>query len=209
MQLKEFQNHNIEVFSNYDDLIKVIGIKLSDLIKSNHTDMTSLSLYTGISLSSLHKLKRGVGNPTLSSIFRLANFFGAPITFFFSLNDKEVDESNFQTISVFDLDTYGTLESDEKLFIQKNDLDDIDFCIKINTTAFSPIYDKGMILNISKNSEINSGDIIFVSSKYGNSLRRMLKIDPNTNIYLSLDKSSSIDDFNEIKVYGKVIEISR
>jgi transcriptional regulator with XRE-family HTH domain len=207
MGLKNYHEENIDRFGSYDDLVKLIAIKLSTLIVANKCEMKYLSNYTNISLSSLHKLKRGEGNPTISNIFKIANFFGVPIGFFFTVNELEISQTGLKSFSLYDLETYGMNPSKESMFLRRDEFSNIDYTIRINTTTYAPTYQSGVILYISEKAVINSGDIVFVSSKNGNALRRVLQIS-SENIYISIDSSSKVDDFQNLEIYGTVMGIS-
>ena len=207
MELVRYCQEHKERFGSYEDLVAIIASKLSTLITSTDCEVKSLSNYTGISLSSLHKLKRGEGNPTISNIFKIANYFGVPIGFFFTADESEIKKTSLKSFPVYDLDTFGISKSKANIFIKESQFDNVDYTIRINTTVYAPIYQPGVILYISKESIIESGDIVFVASKNGNALRRVLHVN-SKSVYISIDASSNIDDTPSLKVYGKVLGVS-
>ena len=59
--------------------IGILANNLRSLMKTLNIDSSELSKKTGIALTTINGLKRGAGNPTLSTLYQLAEFFDVSI----------------------------------------------------------------------------------------------------------------------------------
>jgi SOS-response transcriptional repressor LexA len=133
-------------------------------------DSSELSKKTGIGLTTINGLKRGAGNPTLSTLYQLAEFFDVSIG---QLTEKDLSVTGKTARIVYEI---PLLILDELLEFLKNQnkykntiSTELDvwkpnkyYSIKVNNNAMSPLFEKGSIFVITQDVHVHDGDIVLV-----------------------------------------------
>ena len=137
------------------------------LMKINETDVAELSKATGVAITTINGLRKGSGNPTLSTLQSIADFFKISIGYLTEkcLSDTKlkfalveipligiqdlhhflVDKTNFKTTISLEIENIGNL-----------------FAVKINNNSMAPHFEKGTVFVISHETLPQDGDIVLV-----------------------------------------------
>lgn len=148
----------------------MLASNLRSLMSSFNIDSSELSKKTGIALTTINGLKRGVGNPTLSTLHQLAEFFNISIG---QLTEKNLSTASQSPRIVYEIPLLTLDELSEFLNNQnkyKNTIStELDswkpnkyYSIKINNNAMSPLFEKGSIFVVAQDVHIHDGDIVLV-----------------------------------------------
>lgn len=150
--------------------IGILASNLHHLMHEFNIDSSDLSKKTGIALTTINGLKRGVGNPTLSTLYQLADFFNVSVG---QLTETKLSADTKKLRTVYEI---PLLALDELLdFLKdknkyKNTIsteldswkDDKYYAIKINNNAMSPLFERGSIFVIIHDALVHDGDIVLV-----------------------------------------------
>ena len=188
-----------------------IANNLRTLMFQNNIDSIELSKKTGIALTTINLLKKGGGNPTLSTLLTVANYFGITLN---ELTTGTIHKKIFE-IPLIDI-------SESELFNtkQKNHRDTIScemenseiaagcFAVKMNNNSLSPFFEKGTIFIIDSKKLPQDGDIVLV--KFGESLPcfRKIFIEADSHYFKSVSEimTSSVVKTQDYSLCGVVIK---
>lgn len=169
--------------------LNLLAENLRNLMFKNNLDALTLSKETNIALSTINALKRGAGNPTLSTLLTLANYFGLTL----SELAESTRQSNKQIIEIplLELSEVSAYQLNKKYSdtfaceIENNEEDD-SFAIQISNSALAPFFEKGTIFVVSRHKLPQDGDIVLV--KFGESLPcfRKIFIEANHHYFKSI-----------------------
>lgn len=150
--------------------IGILANNLRSLMHIFNIDSAELSKKTGIALTTINGLKRGSGNPTLSTLYQLAEFFDISIG---QLTEKNLSVGDKATRVVYEiplliLDELLDFLKDQNKY--KNSIStELDswkpnkyYAIKVNNNAMSPLFEKGSIFVIAQDICVHDGDIVLV-----------------------------------------------
>ena len=174
--------------------LSLFSENLRSLMFKSKIDSARLSEQTGIAVSTLNSLKRGEGNPTLSTLLSLANFFNISLSDLAenSLSGNKVKDSSQFEIPLLEITEIGNY-FDHKLENISTIADDLQnedaafcFAIKINNNSLAPIFDKGTTFILATNKRPQDGDIVLV--QFGNNLPcfRRIFIEGNSYFFKSI-----------------------
>lgn len=161
-------NKKISISSETD--IGILANNLRHLMHEYNIDASEISKKTGIALTTINGLKRGVGNPTLSTLQQLADFFSVSIG---KLTETNLSVDAKKSSIVYEI---PLLSLDELLIFLRDknkykhtisaELDywkpDKYYAIKINNNAMSPLFEKGSIFVMIHDSRVHDGDIVLI-----------------------------------------------
>ena len=177
------QEKNIKIYCGQDVSLKLIGENISFLIKKQGTDISRLSRDTGIGIATIKNLRRGIGNPTISTLSAIADFFHVTVGM---ITDSYIFQSPDYTcnnILSIPLVKYSEIESyisnsflpTTKYITEVDDpKDNSIFAFEVINNAFSPEIERSSICIVSLNEEVNDSDIVLVKIKdYPILLRRV------------------------------------
>jgi SOS-response transcriptional repressor LexA len=159
---------NKKVSSEAD--IGILANNLRRLMHKFNIDASDISKKTGIALTTINGLKRGVGNPTLSTLHLLAEFFNVSIG---QLTETNLTDDVKSSRTVYEI---PLLVLDELLIFLKDknkfkntistELDswkpDKYYAIKINNNAMTPLFEKGSVFVIIHDTQVHDGDIVLI-----------------------------------------------
>ncbi len=149
------------------------------LMQKAGVDATELSKSTGIALTTINGLRRGAGNPTLSTLQTISDFFKISIG---QLTESNLSNNNvkfnlvevplleIQEIQEF-LSNYDKYKSTIAIEVEKNNKS---FAIKISNNSMAPIFEKGTIFLVCSELQPQDGDIVLV--QFNNQLPCFRKI---------------------------------
>ncbi|WP_028389167.1 helix-turn-helix domain-containing protein [Legionella fairfieldensis] len=137
------------------------------LMQKSGIDAAELSKSTGIALTTINGLKRGAGNPTLSTLQTISDFFNITIGQLTEniLSDNhgknnlvEVPLLEIQEINdlLFNFDNVKT-----KIAVEVEKSNSL-FAIKLSNNSLAPFFEKGTIFIICPEFRPQDGDIVLV-----------------------------------------------
>lgn len=88
-----------------------VGEKIKELRKKNNLKLEELAEKTGLSISYISLIERGLKNPSLKALERIAKAFNLPPSYFLSENEDETIETFLRTKTNLD-------EDERKMIIQ-------------------------------------------------------------------------------------------
>lgn len=150
--------------------IGILADNLRYLMHEFNVDSSDLSAKTGIALTTINGLKRGVGNPTLSTLYQLAEFFNVSIGQLTETNlSRDIKKSRVvYDIPLLILNELFVFLKDKNKYKHtiSTELDswkqDKYYAIKVNNNAMSPLFEKGSIFVIIHDTHVHDGDIVLV-----------------------------------------------
>lgn len=174
-----FESFNLGLFSE----------NLRKLMFKNSTDSAELSKQTGIAISTINSLKRGEGNPTLSTLFALAKFFDISLSELAenpleSTIGKNIHQHEIPLLDINELDDYFNHKLKETQTIIDDLLNEDPencFAVRISNSSLVPFFEKGTIFIININKKPQDGDIVLVA--FGENLPCLRRIFIEGNSY--------------------------
>lgn len=211
------QQNNIKLSKENDMSLKMIGENLAFLMRTNGIDANRLSVETGIGIATINNLRKGVGNPTISTLSSIADFFHVRIG---DLTDKDLKTSGDPTNNVksIPLISYSEIErflskatiSTDKYTTEVEDItDDSLFAVEITNNSLSPELDRGTFCVISLKEQFCDGDIVLVKLKnYPICLRRVFISDIDLQfLNISLESDSTPKNYSDYTIVGVLLKI--
>ncbi len=196
--------------------IGILATNLRLLMHKFNTDSADLSEKTGIALTTINGLKRGAGNPTLSTLYQLAEFFNVTI--------GQLTERNLSAIGNISRIAYEIplLTLDELAEFLKNQnkykstiSTEIDlwkpnkhFAIKVNNNAMSPLFEKGSIFVVTQDIHVHDGDIVLVQFEQHSPCFRKVFIEGRSYFFKPISEiiGDNIIKDNNFTIHGIVIK---
>lgn len=210
------QQENIKISKEDDMSLKIIGGNLSYLMRKHGIDANRLSIETGIGIATINNLRKGVGNPTISTLSSISEFFNTKVG---DLTDKDlrVTGEAGHNVKSIPLISYSDIER----FLEKKNrsadlyttevediTDDSLFAVEITNNSLSPELDRGTYCVISLKEQYCDGDIVLVKLKnYPICFRRVFVSDEDlqfTNI--SLESDNSAKSYNDYTIVGVLLK---
>lgn len=204
------QHRDIKQPEENDMSLKRIGENLAFLMRKSDIDSNRLSLETGIGIATINNLRKGIGNPTISTLSSIADFFQVKIGDLID-HDLKINSKTTNNIKSIPLINYSNIErflSKKTDFTEryKTEVDDINdeslFAVEITNNSLAPELDRGTICVISLKEQFCDGDIVLVKLKnYPLCLRRVFVSDVDlqfSTISLELDSTPKYHDKYEI-----------
>ena len=150
--------------------VRFLSENLRYLMKAKGLDTPDLYKITGIAATTINSLKKGVGNPTLSTLQILADFFGVSVG---QLTEGEINSNSrgFSSAHEIPLIELGNIIDFLNNCYKPNNaiLVELDkqnsshyFAITLPNNSLAPIFDKGTIFIICKELPVRDGDIVLV-----------------------------------------------
>ncbi|BAE75319.1 putative HTH-type transcriptional regulator [Sodalis glossinidius str. 'morsitans'] len=199
--------------------LKKIGKNLVYLMKKQEIDAQHLSTLTGIGIATINNLRRGVGNPTISTLSAISDFFGVKMG---NLTDTVMEDckNTLGNIKKMPLIKYNDLGSyyHSKIDITKSytvevedNADNSLIAIEIANNALSPFFESGTICVVSEQECFNDGDVVLVKIKdYPLCFRRVFVGD--NALYFSkttIESDGNTIEFKNYTIIGVLIKTIR
>ncbi|SMG55551.1 helix-turn-helix domain-containing protein [Cedecea sp. NFIX57] len=213
------QEYDIKISSNESNLLKIISKNLTSLMGMKGIDAQGLSIHTGVGIATINNLRKGIGNPTISTLSSIADFFDVKVGDLTDKNLRKHDDTSDNVKSI-PLISYSEIERflANKMKVTDSYITEVDdvsdkslFTVEITNNSLSPELDRGTYCVISLDEPFCDGDIVLVKLKnYPICLRRVYVSDTNlqfTTISLETDNiPKSYSDYNIVGVLLKIIK---
>ncbi len=191
----------------------ILAENLNRFMLERKIDSKILHQATGISVSAINALRRGEGNPTLTTMLELAKFFNCSIDALVGLdkNDTGVVRNLSKTIPVYGLtDSVNRFTDSIIEYIaencgahQEHDL----FAIKIHNSVYAPFFEKGSYFIVSKTIKYSDGDIVLVNIKGNVIVRKIFTTNAGQVKFFSISIQPEISQYEAFELVGVVIKI--
>lgn len=194
--------------------ISLLSQNISWLMRTNAIDSASLSEKTGIAVTTINSLKRGVGNPTYSTLVSLGAFFNISVSQLTEIDlsnnsKKEQKFCDIPLLTINDLSNYLTSRKKirESVSIKIDHDSEKCFAIKITTNSMSPFFEKGSIFVVNSAIHPQDGDIVLV--KFSDQLPCFRKIFIEGSSYFFKPVTESLVEVpfknNDYIIHGVVV----
>ena len=196
--------------------VGILTGNLRALMGRYNVDSSELSKKTGIALTTINGLKRGSGNPTLSTLHHLAEFFNVSVG---QLTEKNLSITEKVARIVYEIPLLSLDELPDFLKNQskyKNTIStELDvwksnkyYATKINNNSMNPLFEKGSIFVIAQDMCIHDGDIVLVQFDKHPPCFRKIFIEGKSYFFKPISEligSNVIKDDN-FKIHGILIK---
>ncbi len=196
--------------------IEILASNLRTLMSRFSIDSLELSKKTGIALTTINSLKRGSGNPTLSTLYQLAEFFDVSIG---QLTEKNLSLADKSARIIYEIPLLALDELAEFLKNQskyKNTIStELDlwepnryYATKINNNSMNPLFEKGSIFIIARNIHIHDGDIVLVQFNKHPPCFRKIFIEGKSYFFKPISEliSSTVIKDDNFTIHGIIIK---
>ncbi len=150
--------------------IAILSNNLRYLMNKVGIDAVRLYEMTGIAATTINNLRRGMGNPTLSTLQSLSDFFNVSIG---ELTEKnlanlimpQISSGDIPLIDINEIDNFfsATYKQKKSIHIELTDtLKEKSFAIKLSNGSMAPFFEKGTVFIICKDIIAQDGDIVLV-----------------------------------------------
>lgn len=202
---------------NITDLnIGILSNNLRFLMSRSNIEPIKLFELTGIAVTTINNLKRGQGNPTLSTLQSLAEFFDISIG---DLTERDLSTLNVKKSSaslvLIDLnnaDDYltGTFQKNlQSISIElEPSLKEKSFAIKIMNSSMAPFFEKGTVFIISKSTTAYDGDLVLVKFGKNPACFRRVLIEDDSYFFSPISELLGKDPYKSknFTIHGVVIK---
>ncbi len=197
--------------------IRNLSDNLKLLMSSKNIDAAQLYEKTGIAVTTINNLRRGVGNPTLSTLQLLSEFFDVSIgeltetnfsseKFDSSKANQEIPIFELQEVNIF-LENLNKAKKTISVDIGQHSKQNC-FAVKVSNNSMAPFFEKGTIFVICKNLIAQDGDIVLV--KFNNHLPcfRKVFIEEDTYLFNSVSETlgKELSKSKNFTIHGVVIK---
>ncbi len=197
--------------------IKHLNQNLKFLIHEFDIELEDLSLETGLSIPTIHKLKHGNVNPTLNTLESLADFFRVDVESLLyddmaSANYREKKyQGNLSYLPLIDLKNVENWKNKShtiKLIASAGVDQKNCFCIQLNSDLMMPVFKNKSIIIVNTVITVNQGDYILCKLENENSGVIRQVFFEGTSFFLKIINNVYIEkiDFDKFKILGVIIK---
>ena len=162
--------------------LSLFSENLRQLMFQHKIDVAKLHEKTGIAVSTINSLRRGGGNPTLSTLLTLSNFFNISLSALAEspLNaaiNSDRNKHELPLIDISEISEYlknGTKGNQTITDDLQNENPANCFAVQINNSSLAPFFEKGTTFIVAFDKQPQDGDIVLV--KFGENLPCFRKI---------------------------------
>lgn len=202
-----------------DRSMALTGRNLNHLMDKKRVDAATLSKEIGLGIATVNSLRRGVGNPTLSTLLALARYFGVSLSEL-TETDLSRDQPRSGSVRTIPLVKLNEVNSflEQKLGRYETYTTEIEnsggatyFAVHLNNDALSPLLTAGTILIVARGEEPCDGDIVLVRIGTHSPCLRRVFIDSNHFVFSAISLESEVAptlyrDYEVIAIAVKAIK---
>ncbi|KUM02001.1 helix-turn-helix transcriptional regulator [Chromobacterium subtsugae] len=183
-----------------DDPLAVISGNLASLMQRHGVDAVRLSDETGLGIATINNLRRGVGNPTLSTLVELARYFQVSIG---ELAASGAKQSALPRQAVFSMPLVGIGHVGD--FIETGIADQGDYCaevvgyaerplfaVLVNNDTLYPHYAQGTVFVMVRESRPQDGDIVLVTIGANSPCLRRVYVEEDFLLFSSISPQNDV-----------------
>src|SRR3990167_2484645 len=182
---------------------------LNNLMSDKDIDTKQLSVLTGVSISLLNALKRGDGNPTLSTLIALANFFDVSIDSLILSDARK--RGTVAIIPVYDMQVAHEINKHiaiKNIYLKiEEDKNISHYAIQLDNSSLMPFFDKGSIFLISTYHQYADGDIVLVRINNEFDVFRKVFIKNKGMLFQHISLDADLHSYDDYKIIGFVLRV--
>ena len=208
-------NKTIEIRSENGEE-KLVSTNLNYLMRRDGIDVADLNKKTGIASSTINALRRGVGNPTLSTLVALAEVFGITMA---EIVGTDLSIKANKTTMAFEMPIIKMSEVstfiEGKLTTYETYTAEIDtaqskryFAITMSNDSLAPQFSMGTVFIICRDEITEDGDIVLVKIGGHYPCLRKIFIDGNSYSFspIVINKEDNVNLHDNFEIIGIVIK---
>ncbi len=197
--------------------LTIMSKNIAYLMSVKGIDSTQVSKATGLGIATINSMRRGTGNPTLSTIITIAEFFGISLS---ELIEIEIQTKNANSTRTFSVPLISLKDVD--LFFEKklttNELYTFSLertltkpmvAISVNNDSLYPHFSSGTTFILTLEDQPGDGDIVMIKIKtHTPCFRRIFIHDDDfwfTSITLTHDTTPCA--YSSYRIMGVVVKI--
>lgn len=231
---KKYYNTKNNIKSNNMDIRSNIQSNLQYLIKKYNIDNDILAQCTGVSVSTIASLRSRATNPTILTLYPIAEFFNISIdqlinedcSFKYPNNIVDLNKSKNINLVVLDLNkidisnqsgNIGSINNLEYTNKNNDNLESVNttadinpncYAVKLDSEVLKPNYNKNTILIIDPELKPQDGNIVLVSltKNTAKPTFRQVFVDSNTLYFRTINTEfGGMQAYNTYKIHGVVV----
>ncbi|WGL99815.1 helix-turn-helix domain-containing protein (plasmid) [Arsenophonus sp. aPb] len=205
-------NSNIKMSENNSLIIQIVADNITRLMNERKIDTHELSQLTGLGTATINSLKRGVGNPTLTTLELLAKVFNVTVGEMTEKREKgalaRVSVAPMPLIKLSDVDEFIENGLFAETFIAEVDspIHSSLFAIKIDNDTLYPHIPSGTVCIISKDEKFKDGDIVLVKINNHSPFFRKIYIEEQYLAFSPVTLESTPSVYENYELLGVVIK---
>ncbi|MCC7005695.1 MAG: helix-turn-helix transcriptional regulator [Ottowia sp.] len=210
---------NVSKITNDDSgaLMTVTARNLVYLMSKNGVDIAALSEATQLGTATIGSLRRGVGNPTLSTLSALSKFFNISLSELteidLSAQKKKINDfvKEIPLIKINDLNKFieRTLDHYETYTTEIEEARDRTyFAVLVNNDSLYPQFSTGTVFIVSEDDEPYDGDTVLVKIGSHAPCFRKILIDGDNFLFspIAIENDVSPSIYLHYKLIGVVLK---
>lgn len=211
--------NKINYLSHDESSLLLISGNINHLMHQHNVDTATFNKNTGIGASTINALRKGTGNPTLSTLLTIAHFFDVEIG---GLIGVDLTIKSNKTSMAFEMplikmgEVFRFLE--QQLTIYNTYTAEIDtahskryFAVSLSNDSLAPHFGMGTVFIICRDEIVEDGDIVLVTIGGHPPCFRKVFIDGSSHAFLPIftHKDENIVIHEEYKIIGIVVKSIR
>lgn len=210
MVVKTMDSHS-EKCQEYD----IVAANLRYLMNRDSIDAVTLGEKIGVAASTINSIRRGGGNPTLTTISAIAHHFQLSIG---ELTEHSIENNStslnrahhIPLVAMKDISSYlkNTKYSKQMIVAELGDASAENyFSVSIDNNSLYPLFEKGTLFIVKKTKQVLDGDIVLVDFSADSYCFRRIFIESNTYFFKSLtDTLQSSGGAAKFTIIGVVVK---
>jgi SOS-response transcriptional repressor LexA len=195
---------------------KLVSANLNYLMRREGIDVADLNKKTGIAASTINALRRGVGNPTLSTLVALAEIFDITVA---ELVGMDLSIKANKTTMAFEMPIIKMSEvstfTEGQLLTYETYTTEIDtahskryFAITMSNDSLAPHFGIGTVFIICRDEIAEDGDIVLVKIGGHYPCLRKIFIDGDSYSFspIVMNKEDNLNLYDKFEIIGIVIK---
>jgi transcriptional regulator with XRE-family HTH domain len=173
-----------DIITEKHTLLDILSANLDFMMLQKGGDIKTLSENTGISLTNLHNIRRGLTNPTLTTLEALANYFDLSVAQLLSSylsKDRPENQYILMSAPIFELEiinrpdlSYLKTEKFLPIAIPRGENLEQRILVQLNNNGMQPLYEKGTYFLINFALPLRDGDLTII--KLGEQITTLRKV---------------------------------
>lgn len=189
---------------------RCLGERLTELMNARGWDTKALNLMTGISPSLINAIKRGEGNPTLTTLSTLANCFSVSIDTLIS--EKGLDQKEcVKKLAIYHQEDAHQRQQHSPLAVVNLPTsfpeNDMLFGVLLKNSSLSPFFEKESLFVLHPSKSYADGDLVLVRLKHEHNVFRKVFLGEDSCIFQTISLSAELQKFTHYHILGTVTKV--
>lgn len=207
---------NTKMKNSDNEALATVAKNMDYLMFRKGIDGAQLSNVTGLGIATVNSLRRGVGNPTLTTLVAIAKFFDVRLS---DLTEMDLEKQagrpsrakNMPLIKLNEINNFlaGTLEKYDTYTTETDTSENKSFfAILINNDSLYPHFSAGSVCIISQEDDPCDGDIVLVRINNHTPCFRKVFLEDGHFLFtsLTLEHESSPSTYNNSHIIGVLLK---